>query len=188
MDKSRLRRRFLSLRESLDPEEIAASSVAICERLAAWSLVRDARSVLTYLAFRSEPDLNLLFDLLPETHWFVPRVCGLRLAIHAYDPDHLQLHRFGMMEPTPDLPAVDPTTLELVLVPGLAFDAQGTRLGLGGGYYDRWLPTTPAVRLGIALECCLAGSLPRDAHDQAMDWIVTPARIIDCSAVRTAAQ
>jgi len=188
MDKTQLRRHFRSLRECLPPGEAAAASTTLCHRLASWipSIIHPTNQLitLTYLAFRNEPDLSLLFDLLPDIHWVVPRIDGKRLAIHPYDPAHLTHHRLGMLEPTPDLPVVDPATLTLVLVPGVAFDRRGGRLGFGGGYYDRFLPTTPALRVGVAYDACLTDDLPRSEHDQLMDWVVTPTREIYCAPLR----
>ncbi len=180
MDKPQLRHHFLRLRESLSPQEVTAASAAICQRLAAWSLISNLHppiSTLTYLAFRNEPDLGLLFELLPRVRWAVPRIEGGLLVLHPYDPAPLVRHRFGMLEPAADLPVVDPATLDLVLVPGVAFDRRGGRLGFGEGYYDRFLPTTPALRVGVTYDECLADALPCDEHDQRMDWIATPTRL-----------
>jgi 5-formyltetrahydrofolate cyclo-ligase len=183
MDKPQLRRQFCSLRECLPAEEVADASAALCQRLANWPVLREARIILTYLAFRNEPDLGLLFDLLPHVRWTVPRIEGQRLVLHPYDPARLVRHRFGMLEPAADLPVVDPITLDLVLVPGVAFDRQGGRLGFGGGYYDRLLPTTPALRVGVTYDRCLADVLPCGEHDQRMDWVVTPTQEIHCTPI-----
>jgi len=153
------------------------ASAALCRRLAAWPALRETQIVLTYLAFRNEPDLSLLFDLLPLIRWIVPRIEGKRIVLHPYDPARLVRHRFGMLEPAADLPVVDPTTLDLVLVPGVAFDRQGGRLGFGRGYYDRFLPTTPALRVGVTYDECLAGALPCGKHDQRVEWIATPSKL-----------
>ncbi|MCX7680659.1 MAG: 5-formyltetrahydrofolate cyclo-ligase [Anaerolineae bacterium] len=178
MDKLQLRHHFRSLRESFPPEKVAADSEAICRRLIHWPVLQQARNVLTYLAFRNEPDLSALFDLLPGIRWYVPRVEGEHLVVHPYDPLRLVRHRFGMLEPAADLPVIDPQTLDLVLTPGVAFDHHGGRLGFGGGYYDRFLVTTAALRVGITYDECLIASLPRTERDQLMDWIVTPSRTI----------
>ena len=138
-------------------------------------------SILTYLAFRNEPDPKLLFELLPGIRWLVPRITeGRQMALHLYDPSRLVHHRFGMLEPAADLPTVDPAEIDVVLVPGVAFDRRGGRLGFGGGYYDRFLPTTPALRIGIAFDQCLAEQLPCGQHDQRMDWVATQSEMIDC--------
>ena len=180
MDKAGLRRRFRLLRESLPAEEIVAASALLCRRLAEWDPVRRAQRVMAYLAFRNELDLGRLFSLLPIVRWTLPRVEGNRLVVHPYDPSRLVRHRMGMREPVPDLPVVDPTQLDVILVPGVAFDSAGRRLGFGGGYYDRFLPTTPALRVGIALDCCVTETLPCVETDQCVEWIVTPTREIRC--------
>jgi len=192
MDKSELRTHFCTLRECLPAEEIAAASAALCRRLAHWlpgqlpnypttqllTQPTTPPSILTYFAFRNEPDLSPLLDLLPEARWVAPRIEGKHLVLHPYDSHHLVRHRFGMLEPTADLPVIDPAEVDVALVPGVAFDRRGGRLGFGGGYYDRFLPTTPALRVGVAFGQCLVDELPRAEHDQKMDWIATPSRII----------
>lgn len=174
-DKRRLRREFCHLRECLPLGEVTAASEAICGHLAAWPRLRAAQVVMAYLAFRNEPDLSPLFRRLPHIHWVLPRIEGDRLVVHPYDPDRLARHPYGMLEPAADLPVVDPARLEIVLVPGVAFDRRGGRLGFGGGFYDRFLPTTPALRVGVTYDACLVDELPCTESDQRMDWVVTPA-------------
>jgi 5-formyltetrahydrofolate cyclo-ligase len=185
MDKSDLRQQFCTLRECLPAEEVTTASTALCRRLTALPPISDLQPsapILTYLAFRNEIDPGPLLDLLPHVRWIVPRIIeGGRMVLHPYDPARLVRHRFGMLEPAADLPAVDPSTLDLVLVPGVAFDRQGGRLGFGGGYYDRFLPTTPALRVGVTYDECLADALPCGEHDQRMDWVVTPTQEIHCA-------
>jgi 5-formyltetrahydrofolate cyclo-ligase len=190
MDKSELRTHFCSLRECLPAEKVALASAAICRQLAHWlpnqltNHPTNQSSILTYLAFRNEPDLSLLFELLPDTRWVVPRITeGRQMALHPYDPGRLVRHRFGMLEPTADLPVVDPAKIDVVLVPGVAFDRHGRRLGFGGGYYDRFLYTTSALRIGIAFDECLADEIPCGAHDQRMDWVATPSEMINCEKI-----
>lgn len=179
-EKARLRRRFASLRESKLPTEVAAASRELCQRLSEWPLLSKASTALAYLAFRNELDLAGAHCLLPDVLWTVPRIEGKRLTIHPYDSDRLVRHRFGMLEPDPHLPVVAPEQIDVVLVPGLAFGEDGSRLGFGGGFYDRFLPTVGAVRVGIAYEGCVVESLPHGKHDQRIDWIATPTRIIAC--------
>ncbi len=178
MDKSTLRTTFCTIRECLLPEEVAAASTALCQRLAAWPPLQPARRVLSYLAFRNEPDLSALLELLPDKDWILPRVVGTQLLLHPYDPTRLVRHRYGMLEPAADLPLVDPATLDVVLVPGVAFDRRGGRLGFGGGFYDRFLLTTPALRVGIALDCSLTDELPCQPHDLWMHWVATPTELL----------
>ncbi|MCP4543205.1 MAG: 5-formyltetrahydrofolate cyclo-ligase [Chloroflexi bacterium] len=184
MDKLQLRNDFCTIREGLSIEQVASASIALCQRLAAWPVLRQAQTALTYLAFRNEMDPGDLFNLLPQINWIVPRiVAGRHMTLHPYDPARLVRHRFGMLEPAPDLAIVDPTMLDVVLVPGVAFDPSGGRLGFGGGYYDRFLLTTPALRVGVSHDNCLTKTLPCGEHDQRMDWVVTPTREIFCTSL-----
>jgi 5-formyltetrahydrofolate cyclo-ligase len=166
------------LREALTPEEVARASASACQKLADWPVIRDAQAVLAYLAFRNEIDLGPLFDLLPHVRWIVPRVQGPRLILHPYDAARLVRHPYGMLEPAPNLPTIDPASLDVVLVPAVAFDRRGGRLGFGGGFYDRFLPTTPALRVGVSHDCCLANELPTAEWDQRVAWVVTPTQVI----------
>ncbi len=178
--KAELRRHYRSIREGVEAEEVAASSRAVCQALSTWAPLRAAATVLTYIAFHNELDLSALVAALPGIEWVVPRVRGQELVLHAYHPDRLVRHRFGMLEPAADLPVVRPCHVDLVLVPGVAFDRRGGRLGFGGGYYDRLLPLTRALRVGVTYDRCLADALPLDEHDQRVDWIITPTRQIEC--------
>jgi 5-formyltetrahydrofolate cyclo-ligase len=186
MEKSVVREKYCSLREELPPEAVSAASEAVCRLLAGWPILSSADTVLTYLAFRNEIDLSALLEALRHTHWVIPRIAGRRLALHQYDPERLVRHRFGMLEPDPSLPTVDPKEIDLVLVPGTAFDCRGGRVGFGGGYYDRLLPTMRAIRVGVTYEPCLLAEVPCDAYDQRMDWIVTPEKIIHVDRGRKA--
>jgi 5-formyltetrahydrofolate cyclo-ligase len=116
--------------------------------------------------------------MYPEKNWVLPRILpdhGLRF--HPYDPQRLVFHSFGMAEPDPELPAVPAQEIELVLVPGLAFDRRGWRLGYGGGYFDRFLKECRGTSLGVTYEALLLENLPRDEHDMPMQWIVTEKKI-----------
>lgn len=186
--KRQLRENYKRLREALSTEQVSTLSAELCDRLARWPDLRNAEAVLTYLAFGNEVDLLLLIDKLPHIRWAVPRVQGKELALHLYDRDHLVRHRFGMLEPSAILPRISPKQLDVVLTPGLAFDRYGGRLGFGGGFYDRLLVKTPAKRVGIAYDCCLADELPMDQHDQRLDWVFTPTQQIECPRAMGSAQ
>ena len=81
---------------------------------------------------------------------------------------------YGLPEPGGDCPEIAPEAIDVVLVPGTAFDAGGGRIGQGGGYYDRFLPGTRAYRIGVCHDFALLGSVPMQAHDQRMDAVVCP--------------
>jgi 5-formyltetrahydrofolate cyclo-ligase len=180
-EKQILRRQFRQLRESFDQQSVEARSIAVTASLAEWSPLQNANTVLSYLAFRNELDLSSLFEQLPGIQWVVPRVDGPRMILHICDLEQLVRHRFGMLEPHPDLPLIEPQALDLVLVPGVAFDRRGGRLGFGGGYYDHFLPHTDALRVGITYDETLVDTLPVYEHDQLMHWIITPTQKLHCA-------
>jgi len=182
MDKADLRAHFRAFREGLSPAEVSAASASACGQVVDWGVLRRACTVLTYLAFRNELDLSPLVRDLPRIRWAVPRIVDEHLVAHRYDPRRLVRHHYGLLEPDPLLPVVSPDAIDVVLVPGVAFDTKGGRLGLGGGFYDRFLVTTPAVRVGATYDSCLVDALPCQAHDQRVDWVLTPSGLLRCTS------
>jgi 5-formyltetrahydrofolate cyclo-ligase len=174
-----LRSRCRQTRDDLGEAHRQQASRRICEHILAWSTFQSAGIVLTYLPMRGEVDLRPLFEQAPQVQWGIPRVVDLpesHLLFHAYRPDRLVRHRYGMLEPDPSAPLVAPEEADLILVPGLAFDWRGFRLGYGGGYYDRLLGklTRPAT-LGICYQALLLDEIPHGAHDVAVTHLVTEA-------------
>ena len=183
--KSDLRQHFRAIRSELSPKAVQSASKNLCERLADWPPLKAAKTVLTYLAFRNELNLSALFDLLPTIRWAAPRCTGQTMSIHPYHPGHLIRHSFGMLEPSPGQPRIPLAEIDLALIPGIAYDRTGGRLGHGGGYYDRFLPQTNALRVGITYDICLVDELPCTSHDQPMHWIVTPTQTLFCNPQET---
>lgn len=175
MDKIQMRRYYRAMRDALSPAEAAAASARICAHLAAWPILQQAETVLAYLAFRNEVDLSAVLAAFPAKRWIVPRTLSQpapHLMLHIYQPGRLVRHKFGMLEPDPALPVVPPAELDLILVPGLVFDRCGQRLGLGGGFYDRFLPGVRAIKAGMVYRALWIDAVPVEAHDQRMDYIV----------------
>jgi len=104
-----------------------------------------------------------------------------RLRFHLAAAEDLAPGRFGIPEPSPALPEVAAGDIELMLVPGLAFDGAGRRLGTGGGYYDEWLEQAGAARphvVGFAYDFQVVGACPAEPRDQTGDGVVTDARAL----------
>jgi 5-formyltetrahydrofolate cyclo-ligase len=185
-DKSQLRKQCRKIRAALGDEVRARASLAICERLEGWPTFQHSQTILTYMPIKGEADLTPLLSRHPEKHWVLPRIIpeeNHRMVFHPYDATRLARHPFGMAEPAADLPTVPHEAIPLALVPGLAFDHHGWRLGYGGGYFDRFLKNFSGVSIGIVIRTLLLAEIPRDSLDMPMQWIVTEEELFATQAV-----
>jgi 5-formyltetrahydrofolate cyclo-ligase len=184
--KRALRERVLAARDALDAAFRAGASRSIAQRIATLASFRDASCVVLTLAFRSEWDTRALVEdaLGRGVAVALPRVNEATRMI--------ELHRVrdvaaetaagyrGIPEPFASLPRIEPRHVEWILVPGVAFDLHGRRLGYGGGYYDRLLPLLPraATRIAGAFELQLIDDIPAAPHDLLVDAVATPSRLV----------
>lgn len=167
MNKQQLRRYFLKQRQALSEKEWQEKSQQLCEKLTQISLFQSAETILSYFSIHQEPDLNYLLSL--HKNWGFSRCVGKTLVWHCWQPGAtLQTGNYGILEPLVDAPLITPETVDLMLIPALACDRQGYRLGYGGGYYDR-LFAEPAwskiPKIGIIFEFAQAEKLPIDDWD-----------------------
>lgn len=149
----------------------------IIQHLAQWIYDQDIQHVLTYKAFGSEISLERLPKLLPDVRFYVPKAetePEPHMTIHPWETATLR-HALGMLQPPPGTPEEDPEVLQLVLIPGLAFDHQGYRLGYGMGHYDRFLSglSRDCKLVGVTSDALLVKKLPHEQHDLPVQWIVT---------------
>ena len=178
--KTSLRQNCKQLRLGISQSVRFESSLAICNLISSWQVFQFAEVILTYLPIKSEVNLYSLMEAHPEKKWCLPRIieADKNMIFHPYDSQQLVHHRFGMDEPSPDLPAITPETIQLVLVPGLAYDLKGNRLGYGGGYYDRFLASYSGISLGITFETLLLEELPTGEYDSPVNYVVTQNKLI----------
>lgn len=174
--KSQLRQRYRKLRTSLGDETRALASQSICEALEGWTVFQQSETILAYMPIKGEADLTPLLSRHPEKRWILPRIIpeeNHRMVFHPYDAARLVRHPFGMAEPAADLPTVSHEAIRLALVPGLAFDRHGWRLGYGGGYFDRFLKKFAGVSVGIVFHSLFLDAVPRDVFDVPVQWVTT---------------
>jgi len=175
-----LRREILARRRSLSARQIAAGSEAIAACFCAWPLYLAAEVVMLYLAMPDEPQTAAI----AEDAWargktvavpLVGEAPGRMEAARLCGWDGLVAGRLGLKMPDPAAAAIiDPAVIDLVVVPGVAFDPAGRRLGRGAGYYDRFLPRAPrARRLGLAWSVQIVARVPTDEYDVKMDYLLT---------------
>ena len=185
-----LRQRVLAERDALPAEVRVAASGAILARILARADFMSAQAVLLTLPFRGEWDTLALVRaaLAAGKTVAVPRVdIGTRmLELHAItDPERdIGAGYRDIPEPLPACPRISRDAIDFVLVPGVAFDRQGRRLGYGGGYYDRLLPllSPRAARVAGAFELQLVDRVPAAPHDVAVDAVVTESRALTVPA------
>ena len=190
--KRALRTQVIAARDALDPVMRASASQSIGTRVQALPTFQTAQVVLVTLPFESEWDTRplALAALASGKNLVVPRVNGATrmLELHAIRnlDSHLTPGYRGIPEPLPALPRIEAAAIDWVLVPGVAFSAEGARLGYGGGFYDRLMtlltPGTPRV-VG-AFDVQIVPHIPAAAHDLTVDMIVTESRILLTPAKR----
>jgi 5-formyltetrahydrofolate cyclo-ligase len=176
-------------RAGLAPEERADRSRQAARRLVEMPELAGARAVAGFLAVRSEIDpAEALAEVGRRGATVVyPRVSAgqPRLRFHwVAGPDDLRPGAYGILEPQEACPEVAPRDLDVILLPGLAFDAAGRRLGYGGGYYDEVGGLVRregrALLLGVGFDFQVIDRCPAGDGDVTIDSVVTDARVVRC--------
>jgi len=176
--KRAVRRQVLALREAMPEEERIDASGAVAERFLGLPEVTRASTVMAFWSFGSEVDTQPILSSLASTRATVvlPRIVDGRLEPRSWAPgDPVETSWFGAAEPTAG-DVVDPAKIDVVAVPGVAFDRTGARVGYGGGFYDRFLPSLrpDALRVAIGFSCQLLDDpLPVASFDLPVDLVVT---------------
>lgn len=182
--KRALRRDVIARRDGLPEHDRAAASVAIADRVAAMPEAQEAGTAMAFWSFGSEVDAAPLVERWVAGGKIValPRIEGSDVVPVAFAPgDPTTETSFGAMEPAGGR-LLDPSEIDLVIVPGVAFDRSGNRVGYGAGYYDRFLartrPGVPAVAIAFALQ--IVSEVPAGRTDRRVDAIVTETEVIWC--------
>lgn len=185
--KARLRREVRSAVAALSVEERVQASLRLVEKISAWPVFVNARTVLLTASLADEVDLTPLIERA--------QAAGKRCALPFFNAaaqeygvrewnrpvGELLPGAYGVREPGESCGEVPFPDLDFILVPGVAFTSSGMRLGRGKGYFDRLLlRASSAVTCGIGFDCQMVPSIPAEAHDVAMDFVLTPACQFDC--------
>ena len=185
-EKARLRRQALDWLATLSSQARIAGDEALFRRFLALPQIESVRTVLLYHGMDTEPDT---VRLLPPLWDIGKQVClprclpGNQMEARLVQRDStLVRHPYGMLEPGPDCPLIPPDQIDLVLVPGLAFDRSGGRLGRGGGYYDRWLAGFSGITAALCRDGLLMEAIPRLPHDLGVNLVVTETGLYGPSA------
>lgn len=187
-NKKELRKRILSERDSLNPEERAVYDADIRDKVLTLIADRQIECVLTYVSFRSEVDTCALIDeMLSEgLRIAVPRVEDKEIGFYYISSvEDLVSGYMGIREPSqlckPWKPGDPDTSMEktMILVPGSVFDLKFNRIGYGGGYYDRFLAAhSGLIAAGLGYECQVVDEIMTEPWDRPLDLLITPKRYI----------
>lgn len=179
-EKIKLREAVLAQRDAMPPATRQAASDAILKKVCALPDYAKARRVLTYMGFGSEIETQPFFERIIRDGKIavLPRVdrAGRSLVLQsARNIAELVTSKWGIREPTSDAPILSVNEIDFVLIPGVAFDRSGNRLGYGRGYYDKLLSAAnPALaRVTAGFSCQLVDRVPVSSRDQKMDIIIT---------------
>lgn len=174
--KNALRKQMREKRQALSPALHAEKSTMIRQRLEKEAAFNQAKSVLIYLSTPEEVDTHgVVKDLLTKgITVYAPRVKKDELILCKIDSwEALEPSAMGILEARGDVPETRVQNVDLILVPGIAFDEHGHRIGYGKGYYDKLLKTVRGYKVGLAFSEQVISEIPSEAHDVPLDLIIT---------------
>jgi 5-formyltetrahydrofolate cyclo-ligase len=184
--KRAVRAEVLARRDAIDPVDRASMGELIVTRFLDLPELRRPRAVMTFWSFGSEVPMDPLIARLVDAGVTValPRIVDGHLEPRTWRPgEPVTETHFGAREPEGGR-VLDPSEIDVVATPGVAFDRTGGRVGYGGGFYDRFLPLTPALRAAVAFGAQLVDQpLPGGPFDLPVDAIVTETETIRCARV-----
>lgn len=178
-----VRNRVLAARDGMSAAERDLASAQIAERLLSLPEIEHASVVMVFWSFGSEPGTASIVEALNAraVRVALPRIVGGELEPHTFAPgDAVTETTFGAHEPSSG-ERLDPSVIDVVVAPGVAFDRSGRRVGYGGGFYDRFFPRTrpDTLRIGIAFDVQLIeGDLPSGHFDLGLDGVVTESGVL----------
>lgn len=178
MEKSEIRRKIRNLRMMLSEMEKASAAEEVFAQLEKTAAFMMADNILMYHSLPDElQTIKFLRKWQDRKRFFLPRVNGVNLDILPYEETRLELGSFHIEEPTGE-DVVDVSDIELMVIPAVAFDRKGNRLGRGKGFYDRLLSASKATKIGVGYEFQLFDDIPSEPHDVAMDMVITQKTLI----------
>ncbi|NLK94578.1 MAG: 5-formyltetrahydrofolate cyclo-ligase [Clostridiales bacterium] len=184
MDKKELRKYMIEKRNCITVEEKVSLDKEILEKLRGSESYIDSKNIFIYIGFGSEINTKEYINefLKDGKSVFIPRtvISSKKMeAVKVNSLENLEKNKYGILEPGLKEEASDKKILDLIILPGVAFDLYGGRLGYGGGYYDRFLIGTKAKKVALAYDFQIISKIEIEEHDIPADSIITEKRIID---------
>lgn len=181
MDKAEIRKTMLARRWALTSKYVSDHSDRVFERLAGLPEIKDAKNVMIYSHFANEVKTGKLAGwlLFHEKRVFLPVMDGEKLLVADMSSTCFEMNSFGIAQPEKETACfAQPDEIDVFIVPGLAFDAEGNRIGFGKGYYDDLLALAPeTLKIALAYDFQMMDTITPEPHDIKMDLVVTPKKI-----------
>lgn len=180
MNKKEIRKEIKQLKGCLTDNEKIQSAISVFEKIEATDFFHHASNILLY---NSLPDELSTKETIPK--WdkikkiFLPRVNDSDLEILPFDASMIEKGAFNIDEPIGDN-LCDISVIDLIIIPAIAFDQDGNRIGRGKGYYDRLLQKASALKIGVGYDFQIIPHIDSEPHDIPVDIIVTPNNFINC--------
>jgi 5-formyltetrahydrofolate cyclo-ligase len=179
--KKKLKKILLAQRRQISDGVWQQKSKSLCDHLINWQTFQKSQNILAFTSFRQEPDLSTLWQRFPTKNWGFARCIEQDLIWHqvaiANFESSMQTGAFNILEPCHVLPLMNLAQIDLILIPAVACDRRGYRLGYGGGFYDRWLPYSTGKKVGVIFDEFYIDELPNDPWDVRLEVIVTEQKV-----------
>ena len=189
-EKKVLRKRILEIRDSLDNKEKELMDNIIFNKLINTDLYMKANNIFIYLNFGSEVETKKIINkaLEDKKEVYIPKIYKedkSMKAIRLSSFNDLKENSMGILEPISDTDFIEKERIDLIIVPGVAFDFKGNRVGYGGGYYDRYLKAIEknSNKLVLAYEFQIIDFIEAEAHDIKFDYIITNTKFIEANTI-----
>jgi 5-formyltetrahydrofolate cyclo-ligase len=180
--KGTIRKEILEKRKNLNREDLAKKSQCIKDHILSWDEYKRSDKIMVYYSFRNEVLTNEIIEssfgrgkevILPKSIKETREILPCKIA----SLDELVEGNYGIMEP-PEKEIISRDEIDIVFVPGAAFDKKGFRIGYGAGYYDRFLDGYKGIKVGVCFNLQIVEDAYPDRHDISMDYLVTEKGII----------
>ncbi|MBR5638646.1 MAG: 5-formyltetrahydrofolate cyclo-ligase [Muribaculaceae bacterium] len=173
MNKKELRKAIKAKVAQLTLEEKALEASCVFSHIEKSDIFKNSKNIMLFASLPDEiPTHATIEQWAKNKNIYLPRVNGENLDIIKYKPGTLHKGSYNIMEPEGN-DIVEPEVLDLIIVPGVAFDSLGNRLGRGKGFYDRFLSQTHAVTIAVCFNCQLVVHIPTEPHDMQTQFVVT---------------
>lgn len=185
--KKEFRKKVINIRKEIDKDFIKYNSDIITEKLLQLDCVKNAKTIMLYLDFNNEVATDNLINKLINLGKTVASPITLKeerklIPSQIKDLENgIQYGAYNIREPKPECsPVINIKDLDVVIVPGVAYDKNCYRLGYGGGFYDRFLENLreDAITIGIAFDLQIFNEIPKENHDAQLNYIVTESTIL----------